>query len=158
MQSAHEYSSSKRPHERGTRWRRMRSRVRNLKYITSFEKGVIFARAGISDVCLLLFMTGAWRSHVPSVKLNLTSQTLSIRDRNHSLISIYATGHEAAAAGGQFTPFFLSFHKPFHPQVRRLHSPNLPKEKCINEVMRNGSIVIFHLSTLWKPCSSCCVM
>ena len=28
-------------------------------------------------------------------------------------------------------------------------SPNLPKEKCINEVV-TGSIIIFHLSKLWK--------
>ena len=38
----------------------------------------------------------------------------------------------------------------FHSQVQKLHSPNLPKEKCIGEVMRIGSIIIFHLSKLWK--------
>ena len=32
------------------------------------------------------------------------------------------------------------------------------KEICINERVKIGSIIIFHLSTLWKPSSSYCVM
>ena len=39
---------------------------------------------------------------------------------------------------------------PFHSQVQKVHSPNLPKEKCRYEVVRIGSIIIFRLSKLWK--------
>ena len=35
-------------------------------------------------------------------------------------------------------------------QVQKVHSPNLPKKKCICEVVRIGSIIIFQLSKLWK--------
>ena len=41
-------------------------------------------------------------------------------------------------------------HSPFHSQVQKIHSPNLPKEKCISEVVRTGTRIIFHLSKLWK--------
>ena len=34
--------------------------------------------------------------------------------------------------------------------LRELHSPNLPKEKCISVIVRIGVIIIFHLSKLWK--------
>ena len=30
---------------------------------------------------------------------------------------------------------------PFHSQVQKVHSPNLPKEKCIIEVVRVGVII-----------------
>ena len=41
--------------------------------------------------------------------------------------------------------------KPFHSQVQKVHSHNLPQEKCMSEVVRIGSIIIFHyLSKLWK--------
>ena len=36
------------------------------------------------------------------------------------------------------------------PQIQRRHSSNLPEEKCIGEVVRISSIIIFHLSKLWK--------
>ena len=36
----------------------------------------------------------------------------------------------------------------FHSQVQKVHSPNILKEKCISEVVRIGSIIIFHLSKL----------
>ena len=39
---------------------------------------------------------------------------------------------------------------PFHSQVQKEHYPNLPKEKCISEVLRIGFIIIFHLSQLWE--------
>ena len=39
---------------------------------------------------------------------------------------------------------------PFHSQVQKVHSPNLPEENCMSEVVRIGSIIIFHLSKLWK--------
>ena len=32
--------------------------------------------------------------------------------------------------------------------VQKVHSPNLLKQKCISEVVRIGSIIIFHLSKL----------
>ena len=35
-------------------------------------------------------------------------------------------------------------------QVKKVYSPNLSKRKCINEVVRIGSTIIFHLSKLWK--------
>ena len=38
----------------------------------------------------------------------------------------------------------------FHSQVQKVHSPNLPKEKCMSAVVRIGSIINFHLSKLWK--------
>ena len=40
--------------------------------------------------------------------------------------------------------------EPFHSQSQEVHSPNLKQEKCISEVVRIGSIIIFHLSKLWK--------
>ena len=39
---------------------------------------------------------------------------------------------------------------PYNSQVQKAHSPNLPKEKCIDEVARIGSKIIFHMSKLWK--------
>ena len=40
---------------------------------------------------------------------------------------------------------------PFHPQVQKVHSPNLLKDQCISKVVRIGSIIIFYsLSKLWK--------
>ena len=32
----------------------------------------------------------------------------------------------------------------------KVHSPNLPEEKCMSEVVRIGSIIIFHLRKPWK--------
>ena len=40
--------------------------------------------------------------------------------------------------------------KPFHSQIQKVHSPNLLKKKCISDVVRLGSIIIFHLSKLSK--------
>ena len=37
---------------------------------------------------------------------------------------------------------------PLHSQVQKGHSPNLPKEKCMGEVVRIGSKIIFHVSEL----------
>ena len=34
--------------------------------------------------------------------------------------------------------------------VQNVHSPKLSKEKCMGEVVRIGSVIIFHLSKLWK--------
>ena len=39
---------------------------------------------------------------------------------------------------------------PVHCQVKKVHPPNLFKEKCISEVVRIGSIIIFNLSKLWR--------
>ena len=36
------------------------------------------------------------------------------------------------------------------PSSKTIHSPNLPKENCISEVVWIGSIIIFHLSKRWK--------
>ena len=36
------------------------------------------------------------------------------------------------------------------PSSQKVHSPNLLKRKCISEVVRIGSAIIFHLSELWK--------
>ena len=47
------------------------------------------------------------------------------------------------------TPSIQPHRKPFHSQVQKVHSPK-PKKKCISEVVRIGSIIIFHLSKLWK--------
>ena len=44
----------------------------------------------------------------------------------------------------------LTIFLPFHSQVQKVHSPNLPKEKCMGEVVRIGSVIIFHPSNLWK--------
>ena len=38
----------------------------------------------------------------------------------------------------------------FHSQVQNVHSLNLLKRKCISEVVRIASIIIFHLSELRK--------
>ena len=38
----------------------------------------------------------------------------------------------------------------FHSQVQKVHSPKLFKQKYIREVVRIGSIIIFHLTKLWK--------
>ena len=35
-------------------------------------------------------------------------------------------------------------------QVQKVKSPISMKEKCISRVVRSGSIIIFHLSKLWK--------
>ena len=40
--------------------------------------------------------------------------------------------------------------KPLHSQAQKVISPNLLSRKCISEVGRIGSIIIFHLSKLWK--------
>ena len=37
---------------------------------------------------------------------------------------------------------------PFHYQVQKVHSPNLPQEKCMGEVARISSVIIFQLSQL----------
>ena len=36
------------------------------------------------------------------------------------------------------------------PSSQKVHSPNLLKRKCISEVVRIVSAIIFHLSELWK--------
>ena len=59
---------------------------------------------------------------------------------------------------GTFTCFVLSADKPSSargltlslPSSQKVHSPNLLKRKCISEVVRIGSAIIFHLSKLWK--------
>ena len=38
--------------------------------------------------------------------------------------------------------------KPFTPKFKKVHSPNHFEEKCICDVVRTGSIIIFHLSKL----------
>ena len=43
-----------------------------------------------------------------------------------------------------------TFSWPVHSELQKVQSPNLPKEKCISEVARIGSIIIFHPSKLWK--------
>ena len=50
-------------------------------------------------------------------------------------------------------------HQPFHCQVQKVHSPNLPKEKCISEVVRICVIIIFRLCKLLyeKTVSPYCV-
>ena len=40
--------------------------------------------------------------------------------------------------------------QPFQSWNQKVHSPNLLSRKCISEVGRIGSIIIFHLSKLWK--------
>ena len=35
-------------------------------------------------------------------------------------------------------------------QVQKVHSSNLPKEKCILKVVRIGNIIIFTLNKLWR--------
>ena len=40
--------------------------------------------------------------------------------------------------------------EPFYSQVPKIQSPYLLKRKCISEVLRIDSIIIFHLSKLWK--------
>ena len=35
-------------------------------------------------------------------------------------------------------------------QVPKVYSPKLSKEKCISDLLRNYSIIIFHLNKLWK--------
>ena len=69
---------------------------------------------------------------------------------------------QTSEQGKSVGPVFVSFLQmgrgrylgqpsyPFHSQVQRVHSPNLPKEKCIGEVVRIVRIIIFHLSKLWK--------
>ena len=50
-------------------------------------------------------------------------------------------------------PLFYTLFNSSSMQVRRsqnVHSPNLFEENCISEVVRIGSIIIFHLSKLWK--------
>ena len=37
---------------------------------------------------------------------------------------------------------------PFHSQVQKVHSTELPGEKCISEVVRIGVMIISHLSKL----------
>ena len=49
-------------------------------------------------------------------------------------------------------------HRRFHSQVEKVHSPKLLRKECLSEVVRIGSIIIFHLSKLWKVRSSYCVM
>ena len=44
----------------------------------------------------------------------------------------------------------LIYHQSFHSHVQKVHSPNLPKEKCMGERVRIGSVIIFHLTKLWK--------
>ena len=39
---------------------------------------------------------------------------------------------------------------PFHSQVKKVHSPNLLKRKCISKAVRICIKIIFHLSKLWK--------
>ena len=41
-------------------------------------------------------------------------------------------------------------NKPFRSQVQKVHSPNIPREKCISEVVRIGSIISFQLNKLRK--------
>ena len=36
------------------------------------------------------------------------------------------------------------------PRVQKVHSPNLLKKKCIRELERIDSIIIVHVSRLWK--------
>ena len=44
----------------------------------------------------------------------------------------------------------LSWVYLFIPKLKIVHSPNISKRKCISEVVRIGSIIIFHLSKLGK--------
>ena len=44
----------------------------------------------------------------------------------------------------------FSQNRPFHSQVQKVRSPNLLKDKCMSDVVRIGSIIIFQLSKLWK--------
>ena len=48
--------------------------------------------------------------------------------------------------------------KPFHPHVHNSTFSQPFKKKCISDVLRIGSIIIFHLSKLWKAESLYCVM
>ena len=47
---------------------------------------------------------------------------------------------------------------PSLPEFRKYTHPTFPKEKCMIDVVRIGSIIIFHLSDLWNANSSYCVM
>ena len=49
----------------------------------------------------------------------------------------------------------ISSQPPFHSQAHKVHSPNLPSEKCISQVVRIGSTIIFHPSELWKSIRYC---
>ena len=50
--------------------------------------------------------------------------------------------------------------EPFHSQVQKSTFFQLSKNKCTGEAVRIGSIIIFHLSKLWKAkfLTSYCVM
>ena len=42
------------------------------------------------------------------------------------------------------------YEAPRLPIIKNVHSPNLLKRSSISEVVRIGSVIIFHLSKLWK--------
>ena len=48
---------------------------------------------------------------------------------------------------GSISKFVLN---PFTPRAQKVHSPNLLKIKCISEVVRIDSVIIFHLCKRWK--------
>ena len=41
---------------------------------------------------------------------------------------------------------------PFHSQVQKVHSPDLFEERCISEVVRIGSVIVYHLSRFFMLC------
>ena len=50
----------------------------------------------------------------------------------------------------KFSQLVFTLINPFTPELKKVHSPNLSRRKCISEVARICSIIIFHLSKLWK--------
>ena len=64
-----------------------------------------------------------------------------------SLIQFSSKGWENVT----FEPLGSERVDPFTPELKsKVYSPNILKRKCISEVVRRGSIIIFHLSKLWK--------
>ena len=70
---------------------------------------------------------------MPSVELNLTSQTRSIHDtRNHSFASIH--GMEMIAAVSKLAE--RGRFNPFTPKFKKYLLPTFYIEKCISDAMR----------------------